>query len=130
VHLGVQGYKLAVVPMDDEHPDAVPELTRALRPDLHYSYLVARPHAWRKQLAFKGRRLTVGQFLGRMHADLQQKKITNWEKAVKLKMPVGRRPIRRRGADERSSREKGPKIGRMVLGRQNLSHKANHQERR
>jgi hypothetical protein len=27
------GYKLAVVPQDDEHPDAVPELTRALRPE-------------------------------------------------------------------------------------------------
>ena len=35
-----QGYKLAVVPADDEHPDAVPELTRALRPALNYMYLV------------------------------------------------------------------------------------------
>src|SRR5664279_4272186 len=34
------GYKLAVVPADDEHPDAVPELTRALRPELVYTYLV------------------------------------------------------------------------------------------
>jgi uncharacterized protein (DUF433 family) len=63
------GYKLAVVPAADEHPDAVPELTRALRPELQYTYLVARPHAWRKQLSFKGRRLTVGQFLGRMRAE-------------------------------------------------------------
>ena len=79
-----QGYKLAVVPMDDEHPDAVPELTRALRPDLHYSYLVARPHAWRKQLAFKGRRLTVGQFLGRMRAE----KWTPEEAAADFDLPV------------------------------------------
>jgi uncharacterized protein (DUF433 family) len=64
-----QGYKLAMVPDEDERPDAVPELTRALRPELHYDYLVARPHAWRRQLAFKGRRLTVGQFLCRMRTE-------------------------------------------------------------
>ena len=64
--------------------DAVPELTRALRPDLHYSYLVARPHAWRKQLAFKGRRLTVGQFLGRMRAE----KWTPEEAAAEFDLPV------------------------------------------
>ena len=58
-----QGFKLAAVPMADEHPDALPELTRALRPEMHYTYLVARPHSWRRQLSFKGRRLTVGQFL-------------------------------------------------------------------
>jgi uncharacterized protein (DUF433 family) len=63
------GYKFAVVPADDEHPDAVPELTRALRPELVYTYLVHRPHRWRRQLSFKGRRLTVGQFLGRMRAE-------------------------------------------------------------
>jgi hypothetical protein len=63
------GYKLAVVPTDDERPDAVPELTRALRPELNYDYLVLRPHAWRRQLSFKGRRLTVGQFLGRMRSE-------------------------------------------------------------
>jgi uncharacterized protein (DUF433 family) len=64
-----QGYKLAVVPTDDERPDAVPELTRALRPELNYTYLVLRPHAWRRQLSFKGRRLTVGQFLGRVRSE-------------------------------------------------------------
>ncbi|MDB5071392.1 MAG: hypothetical protein JWM87_2503 [Candidatus Eremiobacteraeota bacterium] len=53
----------------DEHPDAVPELSRAVHPEAHYAYLVARPHPWRKQLAFKDRRLTVGQFLGRMRAE-------------------------------------------------------------
>lgn len=63
------GYKIAVVPADDEHPDAAPELTRALRPELNYTYLVLRPHAWRRQLSFKGRRLTVGQFLGRLRAE-------------------------------------------------------------
>lgn len=64
-----QGYKLAVVPAEDEHPDAVPELTRALRPELNYTYLVVRPHPWRRQLSFKGRRLTVGQFIGRMRTE-------------------------------------------------------------
>jgi uncharacterized protein (DUF433 family) len=63
------GYKLVAVPADDEHPDAVPELTRALRPEFGYAYLVQRPHAWRRQLVFKGRRLTVGQFLGRMRTE-------------------------------------------------------------
>jgi uncharacterized protein (DUF433 family) len=64
-----QGYKLAAVPVEDERPDAVPELSRALRPELSYSYLVHRPHPWRRQLSFKGRRLTVGQFLGRMRTE-------------------------------------------------------------
>lgn len=63
------GYKLAAVPIDDDHPDAAPELTRAMRPELYYTYLVARPHPWRRQLAFKGRRLTVGQFLSRMRVE-------------------------------------------------------------
>jgi uncharacterized protein (DUF433 family) len=76
-----QGYKLAVVPIEDEHPDAVPEITR---PGLNYTYLVARPHAWRKQLYFKGRRLTAGQFLTRMRAE-------GWtpeEAAVEFELPV------------------------------------------
>jgi uncharacterized protein (DUF433 family) len=64
-----QGYKLIAVPLADDHPDAIPELTRALRPELSYTYLVARAHAWRKQLVFKGRRLTVGQFLSHMRAE-------------------------------------------------------------
>lgn len=64
-----QGYKLPAVPLADDYLDAVPELTRALRAELHYTYLVARPHAWRKQLAFKSRCLTVGQFLGHMRAE-------------------------------------------------------------
>lgn len=79
-----QGYKLAVVPIEDEHPDAVPELTRALRPELHYTYLVARPHPWRRQLAFKGRRLTVGQFLGRMRVE----RWTPEEAAAQFELPV------------------------------------------
>jgi len=64
-----QGFKVAIVPADDEHPDAAPELTRAFRPELRYSFLVQRPHRWRRQLVFKGRRLTVGQFLGRMRVE-------------------------------------------------------------
>lgn len=78
------GYKLAVVPIDDEHPDAVPEITRALRPELSYTYLVARPHAWRKQLYFKGHRLTAGQFLARMRAEAW----TPEEAAAEFELPV------------------------------------------
>lgn len=78
------GYKLAVVPAEDEHPDAVPELTRALRPELSYSYLVRRPHPWRRQLSFKGRRLTVGQFLGRMRAE----KWTPERAAAEFDLPI------------------------------------------
>lgn len=63
------GYKIAVVPADDEaHPDALPELTRAIRGD-HFEFLIQRPHAWRRQPAFKGRRLTVGQFLHQMNVN-------------------------------------------------------------
>jgi uncharacterized protein (DUF433 family) len=64
-----RGYKMVAVPIDDEHPDAMPELTRALRPEWRYRFLVQRPHAWRKQLVFKGRRLTVGQLLGAMRTE-------------------------------------------------------------
>jgi uncharacterized protein (DUF433 family) len=63
------GYKLAVVSAEDERPDAAPELTRALRPQSSYAFLIQRPHRWRKQLSFKGHRLTVGQFLGTMRAE-------------------------------------------------------------
>jgi uncharacterized protein (DUF433 family) len=64
-----RGFKIVAVPVEDEHPDALPELSRAFRLDARYTYLVARPHAWRKQLFFKGRRLTVGQFLRNMRAN-------------------------------------------------------------
>jgi uncharacterized protein (DUF433 family) len=79
-----QGYKLAVVPVEDEHTDAVPELTRALRPESNYSYLLLRPHAWRRQLSFKGRRLTVGQFLGRMRT----KRWTPEQAAAEFEIPI------------------------------------------
>lgn len=61
-----QGFKIVLVPADDAHPDAMPELTRAVRPEAAYTYLVARPHAWRKQLFLKGLRLTVSQLVGAM----------------------------------------------------------------
>jgi uncharacterized protein (DUF433 family) len=51
---------------------------------LRYSYLTARPHAWRKQLVFKGRRLSVGRFIGRMHAE----QWTPEEAAAQFKLPV------------------------------------------
>src|ERR1700682_4751203 len=49
-----------------------------------YSYLVARQHAWRKQLAFKNRRLAVGVFLGRMRAE----RWTAEEAAAQFDLPV------------------------------------------
>jgi uncharacterized protein (DUF433 family) len=64
-----RGFKVVIVPAEDERPDALPELSRAFRPGSQYSYLVSRPHAWRKQLVFKGRRLTVGQFLHSMRVN-------------------------------------------------------------
>jgi uncharacterized protein (DUF433 family) len=64
--------------------DAVPELTPALHPKLQYSYLVSKPHAWRKQLVFKDRRLTVGQFLGRMRAEQWTPK----QAATEFELPV------------------------------------------
>jgi uncharacterized protein (DUF433 family) len=64
-----QGFKMVAVPIDDEHPDAMPELTRAVRPEMRYDFLVQRPHPWRKQLVLKGRRLTVGQLLGTMRVE-------------------------------------------------------------
>lgn len=36
---------------------------------MNYQHLEAKPHAWRKQLHFKGRRLTVGQLLADMRAN-------------------------------------------------------------
>jgi uncharacterized protein (DUF433 family) len=59
-------------------------LRRAVRPEPDYAYLTARPHRWRKQLAFKGRRLTVGQFLGRMRAECW----TPEEAAADFDLPV------------------------------------------
>lgn len=34
-----------------------------------YDHLVARPHPWRRQLALKGRNITVGQLVANMRAD-------------------------------------------------------------
>jgi len=51
---------------------------------MRYSYLVWRPHAWRKQLVFKGRRLAVGQFLGRMRAE----QWTPEQAAAEFEIPV------------------------------------------
>jgi uncharacterized protein (DUF433 family) len=49
--------------------DAFPEITRALRPDASYDFLVRVPHPWRKQLVFKGRRLTPGHLVAEMRAN-------------------------------------------------------------
>lgn len=79
-----RGFKVVVVSVDDERPDALPELSRAFRPSAQYTYLVSRPHAWRKQLFFKGRRLTVGQFLRGMQANNMSPK----EAAEDFDLPV------------------------------------------
>lgn len=79
------GFKLVVAASDDERPDAVPELTRALVPASEYTYLVQRPHPWRKQLFVKGRRLTAGQVLHAMH-------VNGWtteRTATEFDMPLG-----------------------------------------
>jgi uncharacterized protein (DUF433 family) len=40
-----------------------------MQSERRYEYLVPHLHSWRKQLVFKGRRLTVRQFLGRMRIE-------------------------------------------------------------
>ena len=65
-----QGTVISFLPGDDPRAvDAVPELTRALRPETRYRYLVSVPHPWRKQLSIKGRRITVGQLIDTMEAN-------------------------------------------------------------
>jgi uncharacterized protein (DUF433 family) len=54
---------------DPQATDAFPEVTRALRPDSSYDFLVRVPHAWRRQLTFKGRHLTAGQLVSDMRAN-------------------------------------------------------------
>lgn len=56
----------------------------ALRPERRYAYLVRRPHQWRRQLCFKGRRLTVGQFLGRKRTE----KWTPEQAAAEFELPL------------------------------------------
>ncbi len=65
-----QGTVISFLPGDDPRAvDAVPELTRALRPENRYTWLVAVAHPWRKQLSIKGRRLTTGQLVDAMEAN-------------------------------------------------------------
>jgi uncharacterized protein (DUF433 family) len=54
---------------DPQATDAFPDVTRALRPETSYDYLVRVPHPWRRQLVFKGRRLTAGQLVAQMRAN-------------------------------------------------------------
>lgn len=65
-----QGTVISFLPGDDPRAvDALPEFTRALRPEKQYTWLVAVPHPWRKQLSIKGRRLTAGQLVDMMEAN-------------------------------------------------------------
>lgn len=49
-----------------------------------YEYLVARPHPWRRQLALKGRDMTVGQLVATMRADA----LTPEAAAADLDLPI------------------------------------------
>jgi len=65
-----QGITISFLPGDDPRAvDALPEFTRALRPESRYRWLVAVPHPWRKQLSIKGRRITAGQLVDSMEAN-------------------------------------------------------------
>ncbi len=65
-----QGTVISFLPGDDPRAvDAFPEFTRVLRPESRYTWLVAPPHPWRKQLSIKGRRLTAGQLVEVMEAE-------------------------------------------------------------
>jgi uncharacterized protein (DUF433 family) len=54
---------------DPQATDAFPDVTRALRPESSYDFLVRIPHPWRRQLVFKGRRQTPAQLVADMHAN-------------------------------------------------------------
>jgi uncharacterized protein (DUF433 family) len=54
---------------DPQATDAFPDITRSLRPDSSYDFLVRVPHSWRRQLVFKGRRLTPAQLVADMDAN-------------------------------------------------------------
>jgi uncharacterized protein (DUF433 family) len=54
---------------DPQANDAFPDLTRSLRPESSYDFLVRVPHTWRRQLVFKGRRQTPAQLVADMRAN-------------------------------------------------------------
>jgi len=65
-----QGTVISFLPGDDPRAvDALPEFTRALRPEKRYAWLVSVPHSWKRQLSIKGRRITAGQLVDTMEAN-------------------------------------------------------------
>lgn len=65
-----RGNVISFLPGDDLRAvDAMPELTRGLRPEQRYRWLVAVPHPWRRRLSIKGRRLTAGQLAASTEAN-------------------------------------------------------------
>jgi uncharacterized protein (DUF433 family) len=54
---------------DPAATDAFPDITRSLRPESSYDFLVRVPHSWRRQLVFKGRRQTPAQLVADMRAN-------------------------------------------------------------
>ena len=80
-----QGTVISFLPGDDPRSvDALPEFTRALRPEMGYRWLVSTPHRWRRQLSIKGRRLTAGQLVYWMEAngDAIDEAAKNWDLPV------------------------------------------------
>lgn len=64
------GFTIVAVPAgESQFADALPELTSAIAPERRYRHLVRVRHPWRRQLSFKGRRLTVGQLVAQMKAN-------------------------------------------------------------
>ncbi len=65
-------------------------MTKIILPDLEatgasqWTYLVERPHAWKKQLYVKGRRLTAAQ----VWLDLQTNQMTESEAAENWDLPL------------------------------------------
>jgi uncharacterized protein (DUF433 family) len=49
-----------------------------------YDHLIARPHRWRRQLALKGRNMTVGQLVATMRAD----ELSPEDAAAELDLPL------------------------------------------
>jgi len=79
------GTVISFLPGDDPRAvDALPEFTRALRPETAYRWLVAVPHTWRRQLSLKGRRLTVGQLADVVRAN----DLTAEAAAVEFDLPI------------------------------------------
>jgi hypothetical protein len=66
-----KGFIVTIVPPEEQgrFPDALPELTAAVAPERSYTHLVRVRRPWGRQLCLKGRRISVGELVGRMKAN-------------------------------------------------------------